>query len=184
VIMFLDDHPPDAQRAAFEQYMRRGGAWFGFHVCAFNENPGNWDWYYNQFLGTGAFHNNTWWPTEAVLDIEDQAHPATSELPATFTSAVSEWYSWDRDLRQNPDIRILASIDPVSFPLGTDPNQSWYSGYFPVLWTNRSYRMLYANFGHDYMIYETNTPTSSTFESDMQNRFILDGLLWLGGARN
>ena len=183
VVMFLDDQPPQAQRAAFESYMRGGGAWFGFHVCAFNTDPGGWDWYHNQFLGTGAFHNNTWGPTAAELRVEDGAHPATSELPTTFTSAVSEWYSWDRDLRQNPDIDILASIDPSSFPLGTDPNQSWYEGYYPILWSNTKYRMLYANFGHNAMNYETNTALSSTFDSEMQNRFIIDGLLWLGGAR-
>ncbi len=182
VVMFLDDQPPQAQRAAFEEYMRHGGAWFGFHVCAFNENPASWDWYHNQLLGTGAFHNNTWGPTTAVLRVEDQTHPATMHLPASYTSAVSEWYSWDRDLRTNPDIRILASVDPVSFPLGTDPNQSWYSGYFPIMWTNRNYRMLYANFGHNAMNYPANVQTSSTFDSETQNRFIIDGLLWLGGA--
>jgi uncharacterized protein len=182
VVMFLDDQPPTAQRAAFEQYMRHGGAWFGFHVCAFNTDPASWDWYHNQLLGTGAFRTNTWGPTTAVLRVDDRTHPATAQLPASFTSAVSEWYGWDRDLRRNPSIRILASVDPVSFPLGTDPDQSWYSGDYPILWTNRNYRMLYANFGHNAMNYATNTPTSSTFDSEMQNRFILDGLLWLGSA--
>jgi len=182
VVMFLDDMPPTAQRPAFEKYMRSGGAWFGFHVCAFNTDPASWDWYHNQLLGTGAFRNNTWGPTTAMLRVEDRTHPATMHLPASFKSAVSEWYSWNRDLRTNTSIRILASVDPVSFPLGTDPNQSWYSGYYPILWTNKNYRMLYANFGHNAMNYATNTQTSSTFESEMQNRFIIDGLLWLGGA--
>jgi hypothetical protein len=102
-------------------------------------------------------------------------------LPATFQSAVSEWYSWGQDLRQNPAIDVLASVDPSSFPVGTDPNQSWYSGYYPILWTNRNYRMLYANFGHNGMNYATNTRTSSTFESTDQNRWIIQGILWLAG---
>ncbi|MEV4755866.1 ThuA domain-containing protein [Micromonospora sp. NPDC049559] len=182
VVMFLDDLPPAAQRPAFQQYMQSGGAWFGFHVSAFNTNPSGWDWYHNQFLGTGAFRNNTWGPTTAVLRVEDRAHPSTVRLPATFTSSVSEWYSWSRDLRTNPDIDILASVDPSSFPLGTDPNQTWYSGYYPIMWTNKNYRMLYANFGHNAMNYETNTPLSSTFASEVQNRFVIDGLLWLGGG--
>ena len=70
---------------------------------------------------------------------------------------MSEWYSWQNDLRQNPDIQILASIDPSSFPVGTDPNQTWYSGYYPIMWTNKNYKMIYANFGHNAMNYETNT---------------------------
>ena len=181
VVLFLDDVPQSAdQRAGFERYMNAGGAWFGFHVSAFTTDPGSWDWYHNQFLGTGAFATNTWGPTTAVMRVEDQAHPATQGLGETFTSSVSEWYSWEHDLRQNPDIDILASVDPSSFPLGTDPNQSWYDGYYPLLWTNVNYRMLYANFGHNAMDYENNVPLSSTFDSETQNTFIINGLRWLG----
>ncbi|CAM5740077.1 Ricin B lectin domain-containing protein OS=Streptomyces microflavus OX=1919 GN=Smic_68970 PE=4 SV=1 [Streptomyces microflavus] len=68
----------------------------------------------------------------------------------------------------------------MSFPLGTDPNQSWYSGDYPIVWTNKNYRMLYANFGHNAMNYATNTPLSSTFASATQNTFLLIGLTWLG----
>ncbi|MFD5125319.1 ThuA domain-containing protein [Streptomyces sp. NPDC058385] len=183
VVLFLDDLPQTAaQRTGFEQYMRGGGAWMGFHVSAFTTDAASWSWYHNQFLGSGNFKSNTWGPTAATLKVEDRAHPSTVNLPATFTSSVSEWYSWSNDLRQNSDIKILASVDPSSFPLGTDPNQSWYSGYYPILWTNTKYKMLYANFGHNAMNYDTNTRTSSTFASATQNRFLLDGLKWLGGA--
>jgi hypothetical protein len=182
VIMFLDDQPPQAQRAAFQTYMQNGGAWMGFHVCAFNTDPSSWDWYHNQFLGTGAFRSNTWGATSAVLKCEDQTHPSTKRLPTTFTSAVSEWYSWNNDLRNNANIKILCSIDQSAFPVGTDPNQTWYSGYYPIIWTNKNYKMLYANFGHNDMDYAANTPKSSTFGSEIQNRFLIDGLLWLGGV--
>ncbi len=181
VVLFLDDAPhTQAEQSGFETYMRDGGAWLGFHVSAFTTEDQSWPWYYDQFLGSGDFVSNTWGPTTATLRTEDRDHPATTELPATFTSSVSEWYSWSNDLRDNPDIDILASVDPVSFPLGTDPNQSWYDGYYPILWTNTEYRMLYANFGHDAMDYDTNTPLSSTFDSETQNTFLLDGLTWLG----
>ena len=183
VVLFLDDLPQTAaQRTGFEQYMRSGGAWMGFHVAAFTTEASSWPWYHNQFLGSGNFSTNTWGPTSATLRVEDRTHASTRNLPATFTSSVSEWYSWTNDLRQNPNIKILASVDPSSFPLGTDPNQSWYSGYYPILWTNTQYRMLYANFGHNAMNYSTNTRLSSTFASATQNRFLLDGLKWLGGA--
>ncbi|MBI0318046.1 ThuA domain-containing protein [Streptomyces javensis] len=183
VVLFLDDLPQTAaQRAGFERYMRAGGAWMGFHVAAFTTEAQSWPWYHDQFLGSGNFKSNTWGPTTATLRVEDRTHPSTKALPATFTSSVSEWYSWSKDLRQNPDIKILASVDPSSFPLGTDPNQTWYDGYYPILWTNSKYKMLYANFGHNAMDYEHNTPLSSTFASETQNRFLLDGLKWLGGA--
>ncbi|MER7664144.1 MULTISPECIES: ThuA domain-containing protein [unclassified Streptomyces] len=183
VVLFLDDAPQSAaQRAGFERYMRAGGGWMGFHVSAFTTNAAAWPWYYNQFLGSGNFRSNTWGPTTSVLRTEDRTHPSTTGLPATFTSSVSEWYSWSNDLRNNQNIKVLASVDPSSFPLGTDPNQTWYSGYYPILWTNTQYKMLYANFGHNAMDYATNQPLSSTFASATQNRFLIDGLKWLGGA--
>nr|WP_308288220.1 ThuA domain-containing protein [Streptomyces corallincola] len=181
VVMFLDNLPQTpAQQSGFESYMRNGGAYFGFHVAAYTHEAEKWDWYHNKFLGSGNHVNNTWEPTPAVLRVEDRTHPATKNLPATFTATASEWYSWSNDLRNNPDIKILASVDPSSFPLGTDPNQTWYSGYYPIIWTNTKYRMLYTNFGHNKMNYDTNTALSSTFSSETQNRFMLDGLKWLG----
>jgi hypothetical protein len=183
VVMFLDDAPHSAaQRSGFQNYMQNGGAFFGFHVSAFTTNGSEWDWYYNQFLGTGAFETNTWGPAVATLDNGDASHPAMRRVPAKFTSGSSEWYSWQHDLRQNPNIDILASVDPVSFPLGTDSSQSWTSGYYPIMWSNKNYKMLYANFGHNDMNYSANIPTSSTFASPAQDAFIIDGLLSLGGG--
>ncbi|MCU7722272.1 ThuA domain-containing protein [Actinoplanes sp. KI2] len=184
VIMFLDDAPPADRRAAFQQYVQNGGGFLGFHVSAFTTSANDWSWYYNTFLGSGNFVSNTWGPTAETLKIEDRNHPSTAGLPATIPSSVSEWYSWSRDLRQNPDIDILASLDPSTFPVGTDPNQQWTGGYYPIMWTNKNYRMLYANFGHNGMNYDTNTRTSSTFASAQQNQWLINGLLWLGGGQN
>src|SRR3989449_4160894 len=123
VVVFLDTRPEDpAQRAAFQTYMEHGGAWMGFHFAAFaltpSAYPANWDWYHNTFLGSGSYVSNTWRPTSAILRVEDRKHPATAHLPETFRSSPSEWYRWEKDLRQNPDIDILLSIDSTSFPLG------------------------------------------------------------------
>lgn len=92
-------------------------------------------------------------------------------------------------LRANPDIKVLLSIDPASFPLGTGPKQHeiWHSGDYPVVWTNKKYRMLYANMGHNDIDYEhgTNKTLSFTFVNPVQNQLIIDALLWLGkGSRN
>ncbi len=192
VVIFLDTRPDDpAQRAAFEKYMKKGGAWMGFHFSAFaltpSEFPMNWDWYHNQFLGSGSYVSNTWRPTSAILRVEDANHPATKKLPQTFKSAPNEWYRWQNDLRKNPDIAILVSIDSSSFPLGSGPKQSeiWHSGYYPVVWTNKNYRMIYFNMGHNDMDYEhkydtTNRTLSSTFSSKRQDKLIVNSLLWLG----
>lgn len=183
VVMFLDDSPhTDAQRTGFQRYMNNGGAFFGFHVTAYNDASGGWPWFNNTLLGTGRFQSNTWGPTAVTLKAENRSHPSLVNTGATFRSSVSEWYSWQNDLRNNPDIQILASIDPSSFPVGTDPNQTWYGGYYPIVWTNKNYKLIYANFGHNAMNYETNTRLSSTFDSPAQNQFMMDALKWLGGA--
>ena len=125
VILFLDDHPQDSnQRAAFQRYVEGGGGWMGFHVSAFTQSKGDWPWYHNTFLGSGNFKSNTWGPTTAKLQ-KEVSHPATANIPATFTTQPNEWYSWENDLRNNGDIDILLSIHEDSFPLGTDPSQTW-----------------------------------------------------------
>lgn len=192
VVIFLDTRPDDArQRAAFQKYMEQGGGWMGFHFSGFaltpSDFPQNWDWYHNQFLGSGSYASNTWRPTSAVLRVEDSTHPATKNLPHIFSSAPNEWYRWENDLRTNPDISILLSIDSTSFPLGTGPKPSeiWHSGYYPVVWTNKKYKMIYFNMGHNDIDFEnkTNKTLSSTFSSAVQNKLIIDGLLWLGSSR-
>ncbi|MEU7299567.1 ThuA domain-containing protein [Streptomyces sp. NPDC007189] len=182
VVMFLDDYPHTAsQQSAFQTYVSNGGGFIGFHVSAYNDDTSDWPWYHNTFLGTGTFKSNSWGPTSETLKIEDSGHPATAGLPAAITSSVSEWYSWQNDLRQNPDIDILASMDPSTFPIGTDPNQTWYSGYYPIVWSNRHYKMVYNNFGHNAMDYSTNTTLSSTFASAQQNQLLLQEIKWAAG---
>jgi type 1 glutamine amidotransferase len=183
VIMFLNDLCWDGgQQTAFQTYMIGGGGWIGFHVCAYNDASGpNWPWYFTTFLGNGQFVSNTWWPTTAILDDEDTTNPITKGFPKTFVSPVNEWYSWQNDLRKNTNIKILCSIDSKSFPLGTDPNQSWTSGYYPVVWTNKNYKMVYSNMGHEYMNYSTNTATSQTFTDTQYARLILNALKYCAG---
>ena len=193
VVVFLDARPdaPD-QRAAFEMYMAHGGAWMGFHFSAFALTPSafpqNWDWYHNQFLGAGEYAGNTWRPTSAVLRVEAPDHPATLGLPETFRSAPNEWYRWKLNLRGNSDIKVLLSIDPSSFPLGTGPksHEIWHAGDYPVVWTHLKYRMIYFNMGHNDLDFDPKPPKelSFTFGNESQDKLILNSLLWLGRAKS
>ncbi|HWW40279.1 ThuA domain-containing protein [Pedobacter sp.] len=193
VVLFLDTRPEDpGQREVFKQYMSNGGAWMGFHFSAFalakSTYPDNWDWYHNQFLGSGSYRSNTWRPTSAILQVVNKRHPTMKGIARTFKSSPNEWYRWEKDLRQNPDIDILLAIDSTSFPLGTGPkaNEIWHSGYYPVVWSNRKYKMIYVNMGHNDIDYEhhTNKDLSHTFDNLTQNRMIINALLWLGSPKN
>jgi uncharacterized protein len=189
IVVFLDTRPDgEAQRKEFEHFMEHGGKWLGFHFSAFalspSDYPQNWNWYHNHFLGSGEYGSNTWRPTSAILRVEDTNHPVTRDVETKITSAPNEWYRWKNDLRKNPDIQILLSIDSTSFPLGTGPkaHEIWHDGYYPVVWTNKEYKMVYFNMGHNDMDYEhgTNQPLSSSFSSAEQNVLILNSLKWLG----
>ena len=188
VVIFLDTRPEKAnQRNAFEHYMKNGGAFMGFHFSGFALNnsdfPQNWDWYHKEFLGADEYKSNTWRPVSAVLQIAETMHPTLKGLPKTFKSAPSEWYRWTGDLYSNKDIQILLSIHPGSFPLGTGPkpHEIWHEGNYPIAWTNKNYKMVYTNMGHNNMDYHaTDTTLSSSFSSEEQNRFIINSLEWLG----
>lgn len=189
VILFLDTRPEKPeQRAAFEKYMQNGGGWIGFHFSAFaltpSTYPDDWKWYHDTFLGSGQYKSNTWRPTSAVLKNEGQKSPFTKGLPKTFSSQPNEWYRWENDLTKNPDVQIVLSIDPSSFPLGTGPKEYeiWHEGYYPVVWTNKKYRMLYINMGHNDMDYEggTNATLSHSFGNESQDKLITNALLFLG----
>ncbi|PST81565.1 ThuA domain-containing protein [Pedobacter yulinensis] len=191
LVMFLDTRPEEAaQRAAFRDYMERGGAWIGFHFAAFALSPSafpeNWDWYHQEFLGSGAYAGNTWRPVPATLRVEQKKHPYFKGFPATFRSSANEWYRWKNNLKQNPDIEVLLSIDPSSFPLGTGPkaHEIWHQGDYPVVWRNKKFRMLYINMGHNDIDYEHaphNKPLSSSFASTEQNALIIRAILKRAG---
>ena len=181
LILFFDTRPEKPeQREAFERFMEDGGAWIGFHFAAFaltpSDYPNDWEWYHDEFLGSGEYVSNTWEPTTAILQVETHDFPGTENIPDKFEATACDWYRWEHDLRENPDIEILCSIHPDSFPLGTGPKEYeiWHSGYYPVVWTNTNYKMMYMNMGHNRMNYSTDETLSYTFSSDIQNTLLLD----------
>ena len=188
LFIFLDTRPENEnQRQAFEYYMKNGGAWIGFHFSAFaltpSDFPQDWNWYHEEFLGSGQYSSNSWRPTSAILKVEAPSNPIFKGIPNTFSSSPNEWYKWEHDLRDNPTIEILASIDPSSFPLGTGPkkHEIWHDGYYPVIWSNRNYRMVYFNMGHNDMDYDggTNKALSNTFGNKYQDQVVLNAIKWL-----
>jgi uncharacterized protein len=167
VVMWLNDSPHTArQREAFEQYMEKGGRWFGFHFAAYNDSGTHWPWFV-QFLGGAVFYGNSWPPLPAMLNVDDKKSSITRHLPAHFLSPANEWYSWQPNPRANKDVKVLITLDPSNFPLGFKDTLT--GGDIPVVWTNTRYKMIYMNMGHGDKI----------FSDVHQNRMFEDALLWL-----
>ena len=194
VILFLDTRPEqEEQRLAFQKYMESGGGWIGFHFAAFSlKNSAydtNWDWYHETFLGCGEYKSNTWRPTPALLKRITKNGISASDKK--INAPANEWYAWKNDLRQNKDIEILYAIDESSFPLGTGPksHEIWHEGFYPIIWKNKKFNMLYSNLGHNDMDYEhrhnkdTVSTLSSTFASKEYADFIIKSILILGKAK-
>ena len=58
----------------------------------------------------------------------------------------SEFYQFSPSPRANADIEVLVSISPRMYPFGIKDIINY--GDFPIVWTNRRYRMVYLNMGH------------------------------------
>lgn len=169
VVVWLNDSPvTDSQRAAFERYIQGGGAWLGFHVAGYNDRSAKWTWF-RDFLGGPVFHSNNWPPMAAKVVVEDQSHPVTRRLPATYDAPVTEWYQWKPSPRLDRNVKVLVSLAPENYPLGVKTYLE--KGDTPVVWTNTRYKMLYLNMGHG----------NKVLSNPDQNKMITDGLLWLAG---
>ena len=168
LVMWINDFPQKPeQRAAFETYMKNGGAWLGFHVSAYNDEDTHWPWLL-EFLGGGVFYGNEWPPLPAKLIVDDRNHPATRRLGSTLNAPANEWYIWKPSPRLNKEVKVLLTLSPENYPIGL--KDTIIDGDLPVVWTNTKYRMLYMNMGHGDKI----------FSSSEQNKLFEDALLWLG----
>lgn len=169
MVVWLNGSPGSAiQRAAFEKFMERGGAWLGCHVAGYTDSGLNWPWF-RSFIGAGVFGVNNWPPLPARLIVDDPASPITRGMPHSFVSPTNEWYSWRPSPRLAPDIKVLLTIDPSNYPLGIKSILTDKDGDVPVMWTNTRYRMIYMNMGHG----------DKVFTSPLQNKLFENEILWL-----
>ena len=172
VVIWINDFPhTEAQRRTFEQYMNNGGGWVGFHVAAYNDQDTHWPWFVD-FLGGAVFYSNNWPPLPARLIIDDNTHPVTRHLPNAISSPKNEWYHWRPSPRENKNVKVLASLDPMNYPLGIKDILT--EGDTPVVWTNTKYRMIYLNMGHGDLV----------MSDYLQNKMIADAVLWIGQLSN
>lgn len=172
VVMWINDFPRrKEQRKAFQDYMEHGGSWIGFHVAGYNDKTTQWPWFVD-FLGGAVFDSNNWPPLPARLLVEDTTHPVTLRIPMAFAAPANEWYQWKPSPRENKNVKVLVSIDPLNYPLGI--KDILVGGDIPVVWTNTQYRMIYLNMGHGNQI----------MTDFIQNTIISNAVMWLGKNAN
>ncbi|QNP69223.1 ThuA domain-containing protein [Streptomyces roseirectus] len=126
----------ETQQAAFEGYIRKGGAYVGVHAAADTE----YDWpFYGGLVGAYFRGHPAIQPADTI--VEDRAHPATSGLPPVW-HRTDEWY----DYRANPreSVRVLASLDESSY------SGAGMNGDHPIAWcqTYEGGRAFYTGAGH------------------------------------
>lgn len=167
VIIMLNTSPnTKAERDAFEQYMENGGGWVGFHAAAYNDKNTHWPWFV-KFLGGGVFYCNNWPPQPVLVEVDNEEHPVTKNLPASFVAPASEWYQWTPSPRQNKDVEVLLSLSPKNYPLGIKDVVNF--GDFPIVWSNKNNRMIYLNMGHG----------DEEFIDGTQNLLLVNAFRWV-----
>jgi len=154
------------ERKLFEEYMKNGGGWLGFHGAGYNDRSTGWDWF-RDFLGGVRFLCNTWPPQPGLVDIETHDHDVTRNLPDAYVAPATEFYQWQPDPRSNPSVKVLASLSTKNFPMGL--KDVVFGGDFPVVWTNTDYRMVYINMGHG----------DECFSDATQNLLFVNALRWV-----
>lgn len=108
----------EEQQQTIRNYVENGGGLLTIHTGTVTEN--NWDWFMEMMGAKFVGHP----PVQSgKLIIEDRTHPATSFLPDSTWIIEDEWYSFDRNPRQ--EVNVLISIVESSYNVD---NNDWFPG--------------------------------------------------------
>ncbi len=134
----------DAQRRAFQEYIRSGKGFAAIHSA--NASERQWPWYW-AMVG-GKFIRHAPYQEFDVL-VTDPEHPSTEVVPARWTVEDECYYSY----QLNPDIHVLLSADLTTVE---DKKMAEYPGetfgkQFPLCWCHHfeGGRQWYTALGHN-----------------------------------
>jgi uncharacterized protein len=120
----------ETQQHAIESFVEKGGGLLTIHSGTITEN--SWPWYISLIGAKFTGHPPT---QKGTLIIENRDHPATSFLSDSVWTIIDEWYSFDRNPRD--DVHVLISIDESSYDVD---NNEWFPGInqmmgdHPMVW--------------------------------------------------
>jgi uncharacterized protein len=159
----------DAQRDAFQAYIRGGGGFVGIHSASGSERT--WPYFWAVLGGKFVRHPKL---QPFTVRVKDPSHPAVKGLPATF-EWTDECYYTDH---QNAGIHPVLVTDPAKLD---DPKKAEYPGdrfgdSLPLAWyqTFDGGREFYTALGHK----------KEDYTNPMLYQHILGGIRWaIGDAR-
>jgi type 1 glutamine amidotransferase len=131
----------DAQKAAFLDFIRSGKGFVGIHSATdtFYKWPE-----YGELIG-GYFDQHPW-HQEVTINVEDQRHPATHHLGATFkiTDEIYQFKDFSRGR-----VHVLLSLDATSVDLNKPAVHRTDKDFAVAWWRNyRKGRVFYTALGH------------------------------------
>lgn len=139
VVVFLltggNDLLDEGQKQAFERFIQGGGGFVGIHSATVTEYK--WPWYGRL---VGAYFIGHPPVDEGNLIIENRNYPSTRCFKADTVAWKDEWYSFDRNPRDNDNVKVLVSIDEKSYNI--DENL-WFKGVdlvmgdHPLVWCQK-----------------------------------------------
>jgi type 1 glutamine amidotransferase len=155
-----------AQRDAFRRYIRAGGGFVGIHSASGSERE--WPWFWSMLGGKFRRHPKIQPFEVRVVDAE---HPATKDLPSTFTWTDECYYLDNFDKGIHP----LLVTDPHKIE---DPQKAEYPGdtfgdSMPLAWYHEfeGGRSFYTALGH----------RKESYQDPILVKHIRGGILWAMG---
>ena len=152
---------PERAEDAFVNAIEEGTiGWIGFHHATllgeFDGYP-MWNWF-SSFMGGIRFRNYIAAKADGTVHVEDPSHPVLSGVEGEFVLRDDEWYTYDKNPRDNPSIHVIASVDEDSY----NPPSDIRMGDHPVIWTNTAVgaRNVYFQFGHSGVLFESGNFTA------------------------
>jgi cytochrome c len=149
---------PD-QEKAFTSFIHTGGGFAGVHAAADTEYE--WPWYGEL---VGAYFLSHPQIQDAVVRIENTAHPSTQALPNPW-SRKDEWYDYKASPRGK--VQVLASLDPKSYA-GSKMTED-----HPIMWCHefQGGRSWYTGMGH----------TVESYQDPTFMKMLIEGVEWACG---
>jgi type 1 glutamine amidotransferase len=137
----------EAQKLAFQKFVRSGKGWLGTH-CADN-TLNKWDWYH-QMVGS-EFRGDAW-QDNLPLIIRDKDHPSVKGLPVSWS--VNDQYrknTWRFD-ENTAGFNVIIQVDPKHYEgkIGQEKGKWSNQSFVPYVYTHEfeGGRVWYGAMGH------------------------------------